>query len=170
MVVGWIIVPGSPIRIIIPELVGEGVIVNFSGGWLLTNNFQALLLGLTLYTAAFIAEAVRSGIQAVPHGQIEAATSQGFTRGQQLRLIVLPQALRVTIPPLINQYLNLTKNSSLAIAVAYPDLFNVSQTIGNQTGQSIQILMMVMVTYLAMSLTISLIMNVVNQRMQIKER
>jgi general L-amino acid transport system permease protein len=123
-----------------------------------------------LYTAAFIAEVVRSGIQAVPYGQIEAATAQGFTRAQQLRLIILPQAMRVIIPPLINQYLNLTKNSSLAIAVAFPDLFNVSQTIGNQTGQNVQIIALVMGTYLVISLIISGIMNFVNRRMQIVER
>jgi general L-amino acid transport system permease protein len=170
LAVGWIIVPGAPLRLTIPQLVGEGIIVNYEGGWKLTNNFQALLLGLVLYTAAFIAEAVRSGIQSVPYGQIEAATAQGFTRGQQLRLIILPQAMRVIIPPLINQYLNLTKNSSLAIAVAFPDLFNISQTIGNQTGQNVQIIALVMGSYLAMSLIISAIMNFVNKRMQIVER
>ncbi len=170
LAVGWIIVPGSPLRFSIPQLTGEGIIVNYEGGWQLTNNFQALLLGLVLYTAAFIAEVVRSGIQAVPYGQIEAATAQGFTRVQQLRLIILPQAMRVIIPPLINQYLNLTKNSSLAIAVAFPDLFNVSQTIGNQTGQNVQIIALVMASYLVMSLVISAIMNYVNRRMQIVER
>lgn len=167
---GWLIVPGAPLRLELPQLVGEGIIVNYEGGWILSNNFQAVLLGLVLYTAAFIAEVVRSGIQAVPHGQIEAATALGLTRNQQLRLIILPQAMRVIIPPLINQYLNLTKNSSLAIAVAYPDLFNVSQTIGNQTGQNVQIIALVMATYLVMSLVISLIMNFVNWRMQIVER
>ncbi len=170
LVIGWLVVPGSPLRITIPTLVGEGRIVNYEGGWVLTNNFQALLLGLVLYTAAFIAEVVRAGIQSVPYGQIEAATALGFTRGQQLRLIIMPQALRVIIPPLINQYLNLTKNSSLAIAVAFPDLFNVSQTIGNQTGQNTQVIAMVMGSYLMMSLSISLVMNIVNKRMQIVER
>jgi general L-amino acid transport system permease protein len=113
---------------------------------------------------------VRAGIQAVPGGQVEAATALSLTRGQQLRLIILPQALRVIIPPLINQYLNLAKNSSLAIAVGYPDLFNVSQTIGNSTGQNVQRIIMVMVTYLAFSILISLVMNYVNKRIQLVER
>jgi general L-amino acid transport system permease protein len=169
-IIGWIIVPGVPVRLIIPTLEGDGAIVRYSGGWLLSNNFQAILLGLVLYTAAFIAETVRSGIQAIPFGQIEAATAQGFTRAQQLRLIILPQAMRVIIPPLINQYLNLVKNSSLAIAVGYPDLYNVSQTIGNKTGQNVQIVFLMMAIYLVMSLVISLILNVVNRRMQIVER
>ncbi len=168
--VGWLIVPGSPVKLTIPTLTGEGIIVNYEGGWQLTNNFQAVLVGLVLYTAAFIAEVVRAGIQAVAHGQVEAATALGFNRGQQLRLIILPQAMRVIIPPLINQYLNLAKNSSLAIAVAFPDLFNISQTIGNQTGQNVQIIAMVMLSYLAMSLSISLVMNFVNSRMQLVER
>lgn len=168
-VVGWLIVSDAPLRVMIPTLEGDKI-VKYQTGWVLTNNFQALLLGLVLYTAAFIAEVVRAGIQAVPYGQIEAATALGLTRGQQLRLIILPQAMRVIIPPLINQYLNLTKNSSLAIAVAYPDLFNISQTIGNQTGQNTQIIMIVMASYLSMSLSISLLMNFVNKRMQIKER
>ena len=169
-IIGWVIVPGRPFQITIPSLTGSGIIVNYLGGWQLSNSFQALLLGLVLYTGAFIAEVVRAGIQAVPHGQIEAATALGLKRNQQLRLIILPQAMRVIIPPLINQYLNLAKNSSLAIAVAFPDLFNVSQTIGNQTGQNVQIIMLVMGTYLAMSLSISVFMNFVNQRMQIVER
>ena len=170
LAIGWWIVPEQPLQLEAPTLVGEGIIVNYQGGWQITNNFQALMVGLVLYTAAFIAEVVRAGIQAVAHGQIEAATAQGFTRAQQLRLIILPQALRVIIPPLINQYLNLTKNSSLAIAVAYPDLFNISQTIGNQTGQNIQVIAMVMATYLVMSLLISLLLNIVNKRIQIVER
>jgi general L-amino acid transport system permease protein len=168
-VAGWLVAGNAPLRVTIPALEGAKI-VKYRGGWVLTNNFQALLLGLVLYTAAFIAEAVRSGIQSVPYGQIEAATALGLKRGQQLRLIILPQAMRVTIPPLINQYLNLTKNSSLAIAVAYPDLFNISQTIGNQSGQNTQIIMMVMAAYLSMSLSISLLMNFINRRMQIKER
>ena len=169
LVAGWLAVPGAPLSIVLPGLEGEAI-ANYTSGWILSNTFQALLLGLVLYTAAFIAEVVRSGIQAVPFGQIEAATSLGLTNGQRLRLIVLPQAMRVIIPPLINQYLNLTKNSSLAIAVAYPDLFNISQTIGNQTGQNIQVIALVMATYLVMSLVISAIMNRVNKRMQIVER
>jgi general L-amino acid transport system permease protein len=170
LVLSWFAMPGPPLQILLPELKGTGAIANFETGWILTNNFQAILVGLSLYTAAFIAEVVRAGIQAVSHGQIEAATALSFTRTQQLRLIILPQAMRVIIPPLINQYLNLIKNSSLAIAVAFPDLFNISQTIGNKTGQNIQILLLVMTTYLVMSLIVSAIMNFVNRQIQIKER
>ena len=168
-VIGWLIVSGAPLRVVFPQLVGDPI-ANYEGGWILTNNFQAILLGLVIYTAAFIAEAVRAGIQAVSAGQIEAARALGLTRAQQLRLVILPQATRVIIPQLINQYLSLAKNSSLAIAVGYPDLFNTSQTIGNQTGQNIQIILMVMLTYLSISLTISIIMNYVNERMQLVER
>lgn len=167
---GWVFLQSAPIRVVIPALTEKGLIVNYVGGWVISNSLQALLIGLVLYTAGFIAEAVRAGIQSVPHGQIEAATSLGLTRGQQLRLIVLPQALRVTIPPLMNQYLNLAKNSSLAIVVGYHDLYNVSQTIGNQSGQNVQIVLLMMGTYLVMSLFISLIMNIVNKRIQIRER
>lgn len=172
LAVGWIIVPSAPIRISMPALesMGTGPIVRYQGGWYLTNSFQAILIGLVLYTAAFVAEVVRAGIQAVPHGQIEAATALGFPRGQQLRLIILPQALRVIIPPLINQYLNLAKNSSLAIAVAYPDIYNISQSIGNHTGQSVQVVIIMMSTYLTFSLVISAIMNIVNKNIQIVER
>jgi general L-amino acid transport system permease protein len=172
MLIGWFVTGGLPFQVTMPQLAGNvaGTIFRYEGGSTLTNNFQALMLGLVLYTAAFIAEVVRSGIQAVAYGQIEAATALGFSRGQRLRLIILPQAMRVIIPPLINQYLNLVKNSSLAIAVAYPDLFNISQTIGNQTGQNTQVILMVMGTYLLFSLIISSLMNLVNSRMQIKER
>jgi general L-amino acid transport system permease protein len=170
LLLSWFAMPGPPLRVLLPELKGTGAIANFQTGWILTNNFQAILIGLSLYTAAFIAEVVRAGIQAVSHGQIEAATALSLSRTQQLRLIILPQAMRVIIPPLINQYLNLIKNSSLAIAVAYPDLFNISQTIGNKTGQNIQILLIVMATYLVMSLIVSVIMNFVNKQIQIKER
>jgi general L-amino acid transport system permease protein len=165
-----LLLPGQSVSLDIPELSGEGIIIRYEGGWQMSSNFMTLLLGLVLYTGAFIAEVVRAGIQAVSYGQIEAATSLGLARGQQLRLIILPQAMRVVIPPLINQYLNLTKNSSLAIAVAYPDLFNVSQTIGNQTGQSIQVIAIVMSIYLVLSLVISLVMNFLNKRLQIVER
>lgn len=172
LALGWVIVPDAPIRLTMPTLesVGDGPIVRYLGGWELSNSFQAILFGLVLYTAAFVAEVVRAGIQAVPHGQIEAATALGFPRGQQLRLIILPQALRVIIPPLINQYLNLAKNSSLAIAVAFPDIYNISQSIGNHTGQSVQVVIIMMSTYLIFSLVISLIMNIVNKNIQIVER
>jgi general L-amino acid transport system permease protein len=146
------------------------VVNRINGGETLTPEYSALMFGLVIYTAAFIAEVVRAGIQAVPYGQIEAARAQGFGYFQTLRLIVLPQALRIIIPPLGNQYLNLTKNSSLAIAIGFPDLFNVSNTIANQSGQSVTMLLIIMVSYLTMSLTISAGTNFINRRMQIKER
>jgi general L-amino acid transport system permease protein len=130
----------------------------------------ALTFGLVVYTGAFIAEVVRAGIMAVSKGQTEAARAQGFTNGQILRLIVLPQALRVIIPPLISQYLNLTKNSSLALGIGFLDLYAVSSTMLNQSGRVVEVFLMIMASYLTMSLTISLIMNVVNRRIQIVER
>ena len=143
---------------------------NFRGGATLTPEFFALLLGLTLYTAAFIAEVVRGGIQAVGKGQREAARALGLTPGQALRLVIFPQALRVIIPPLTNQYLNLTKNSSLGIAVGFFDLFNISNTIANQSGRSVQVFALVMASYLTVSLITSLIMNIYNYRIRLIER
>jgi general L-amino acid transport system permease protein len=125
---------------------------------------------LVVYTGAFIAEVVRAGIMAVPHGQTEAARSQGLSEMQILRLIILPQAMRIIIPPLISQYLNLTKNSSLAIAIAFLDVYAVSNTMLNQSGRVVEVFLMLMAVYLSMSLAISLIMNAVNRRMQIVER
>lgn len=143
---------------------------NFEGGTQTTAFYFALLMGLVVYTGAFISEIVRGGILAVSKGQREASRALGLTENQSLRLIILPQALRVIIPPMINQYLNLTKNSSLAIAIGYPDLFNIGYTIFNQTGQTIPVVLMIMGSYLAMSLTISFILNIVNRRFQIVER
>ena len=143
---------------------------NFSGGLALSTGFTALLLGLVLYTAGFIAEVVRGGIQAVRRGQVEAARALGLSEGDTLRLIVFPQALRVIVPPLTSQYLNLTKNSSLAIAVGYPDLFKVGETMANQTGQPVAVIALVMATYLSISLVTSLLMNVYNRRVQVQER
>jgi general L-amino acid transport system permease protein len=143
---------------------------NFAGGLRLTPEFVGLLLGLVIYTGAFIAEIVRAGINAVSHGQWEAGRSLGLRRPAIMRLIVLPQALRVIIPPLTNQYLNLTKNSSLAIAIGYPDLFNVSLTILNQTGAEIQMFLLTMLTYLSFSLVTSLFMNWYNARIAFTER
>ena len=143
---------------------------NYRGGLVLSPEFAALLFGLVVYTASFIAEIVRAGILAVPKGQREAAKAVGLSERQTFVLIIFPQALRVIIPPLINQYLNLTKNSSLAIAVGYPDLFNVGLTINNQTGQAIPFVMMIMVTYLSMSLLTSLVLNLVNRRLAFKTR
>ncbi len=142
---------------------------NFIGGMSLTPEFAGLLLGLVIYTAAFIAEIVRAGINAVPRGQWEASRALGLRPGVILRMVVLPQALRVMIPPLTNQYLNLTKNSSLAIAIGFPDLFNVSLTILNQTGAEVEMFLLIMATYLAFSLVTSLVMNWYNRRLALSD-
>jgi general L-amino acid transport system permease protein len=132
---------------------------------------MALLVGLSVYTAAFIAEIVRSGIAGVPRGQLEAAAALGLTRTQSLRLVVIPQAMRIIIPPLTNQYLNLTKNSSLAVAIGYPDLVSVfAGTVLNQTGQAVEVILITMAVYLAISLVTAAAMNVFNARMAIVER
>jgi general L-amino acid transport system permease protein len=158
---------GFPIGFQKPELRG----FNFVGGVRLIPEFVALLIALTTYTAAFIAEVVRAGVLAVPRGQTEAASALGLRRGLTLRLIVVPQALRVIVPPLTNQYLNLTKNSSLAVAVGYPDLFAVfAGTALNQTGQAIEIIAITMAVYLAISLLTSALMNWYNARLRIVER
>jgi general L-amino acid transport system permease protein len=136
----------------------------------LSPEFLALTLGLSLYTAAFIAEVVRAGIAAVPRGQTEAAAALGLSPRQTLRRVVLPQALRVIIPPLTNQYLNLTKNSSLAVAIGYPELVSVANTAINQTGRAVECLALVMAVYLCLSLATSLLMNAVNARAALRER
>lgn len=164
--IGFIAQPENPLKPNIPELVG----LNFLGGLRLTPEFAALLFGLVVYTGAFIAEVVRGGIQAVSRGQVEAARALGLTGGQTLRLVVFPQALRVIIPPLTSQYLNLAKNSSLAIAIGYPDLFNVAKTVINQTGATIEIMVIIMLSYLSMSLFTSLLMNIYNRRVRLMER
>jgi general L-amino acid transport system permease protein len=146
---------GAPTALDMPVLKG----FNFQGGHNFSPEFVALLVGLTVYTGAFIAEIVRSGILAVPSGQTEAALALGLSKGQVLRLVVLPQALRVIIPPLTSQYLNLTKNSSLAVAIGYPDLVSVANTTINQTGQAIEGVALVMAVYLAVSLSIAAFMN-----------
>lgn len=133
-------------------------------------SYVAVFLGLVIYTSSFIAEVVRAGIQAVPKGQLEASRALGISQGEMLRLIILPQALRVIIPPLGNQYLNLAKNSSLAIAVSYTDIYQVTNTIINQSGQSVSGIVMIMLSYLLISLSISLIMNLVNQRFRLVTR
>ncbi len=143
---------------------------NFRGGLALSPEFTALLVGLVLYTAAFIGEVVRGGIQAVRRGQLEAARALGLSEGDTLRLIVFPQAMRIIVPPLTSQYLNLAKNSSLAVAIGYPDLFKVGQTMANQTGQPVPVIIMIMSTYLAISLTISLLLNLYNRHVQVLER
>ncbi len=165
-VVGWTLVGDAPLTFD-PPVRGR---FNFSGGLALSTSFTALLVGLVIYTAGFIAEVVRGGIQAVRRGQLEAARALGLSEGDTLRLIVFPQALRVIVPPLTSQYLNLAKNSSLAIAVGYPDLFKVGTTMANQTGQPVPVIVLVMGTYLAISLGTSLLMNLYNRRVQVLER
>ncbi|MGA9379597.1 MAG: ABC transporter permease subunit [Phormidium sp.] len=132
--------------------------------------FLTLILGLTLYTAAFIAEIIRGGIQAVPKGQWEAARSLGLKPLQLMRLVVFPQALRVIIPPLTSQYLNLAKNSSLAIAIGFPDIYAIASTTNNITGRAVEVILIIMITYLTISLSISLLLNFYNRRIQNKER
>ncbi len=164
IVIGWAVT--APIAFDVPVLQR----FNFEGGLALSPEFSALILGLVLYTAAFIGEVVRGGIQAVRRGQVEAAQALGLSDGDTLRLVVFPQALRVIVPPLTSQYLNLTKNSSLAIAIGYPDLFKVGQTMANQTGQPVPVIILVMSTYLTISLATSLVMNLYNRRVQVLER
>jgi general L-amino acid transport system permease protein len=163
---GWFLAGGSPLTKTIPEL-GK---FNFTGGLTFTPEFAALLAGLVIYTGAFIAEVVRAGIQAINRGQFEAARALGLTSMQVLRLVVFPQALRVIIPPLISQYLNLTKNSSLAVLIGYPDLFFVGKTTINQAGRAVPVFVLVMAVYLAMSLLTSVIMNIYNRRTRLVER
>ena len=161
-----ILMAPSPLGIEIPER-GK---FNFSGGLALSPEFSALLFGLVIYTAAFIAEVVRGGLQAVQRGQIEAARALGLNEMQILQLVIFPQAMRVIVPPLTSQYLNLAKNSSRAIAIGFPDLFNVGATTMNQTGQPVPVILLVMAIYLAMSLLTSLFMNIYNARIQILEK
>lgn len=159
-------VTGSPMTLNLPELVGRA----HEGGLQFSPEFTALLIGLTLYTGAFIAEVVRGSIQAISKGQTEAASAIGLNGFQRLRLVILPQALTIMIPPLTNQYLNLAKNSSLGVAVAFPDLFRVTKITISQSGQAVPMILLVMVTYLAMSMLISLIMNVMNSRLRIRTK
>ena len=164
--IGYVIQPEPPLRSSVPELSG----LNFRGGLRLTPEFAALLFGLVMYTGAFIAEIVRAGIQAVSRGQVEAARSLGLTTGQTLRLVVFPQALRIMVPPVTSQYLNLAKNSSLAIAIGFPDLFSVAGTVFNQTGAAIEIITIMMLSYLSISLFTSILMNIYNRCIQLVER
>jgi len=160
-------ITGKPISIDYPELRG----FNFKGGIPIIPELFALLLALSIYTASFIAEIVRSGINAVDHGQTEAASALGLPRTRMLKLIIIPQALRVIIPPLTSQYLNLVKNSSLAMAIGYPDLVSVfAGTTLNQTGQAIEIISMTMAVYLTLSLITSLLMNIYNSKTALIER
>ena len=161
----WLL-DGAPHDMSWPELKG----FNFGGGSVIQPEFIALLAGLVLYTSAFIAEIVRSGILALNKGQSEAAAALGLSRGQEMRLVLLPQALRVIVPPMTSQYLNITKNSSLAIAIGYPDLVASLNVTINQTGQAIENVMIIMVAYLSVSLSISAFMNWYNKRIALRER
>jgi len=154
----------SGFHIELPVLTG----FNFSGGAVLSPEFAALFFGLSLYTAAFIAEIVRAGILSVPRGQQEAARALGLTPRQGLRYVIVPQALRAIVPPLTSQYLNCTKNSSLAVAIGYPDLVSIANTAINQTGQAIEGIAIIMLVYLAISLAISGFMNWYNQRFALR--
>ena len=165
-VIGWFVVGGEPLTFEVPTAQRFNIV----GGLSLSPEFSALLIGLVVYTAAFIGEVVRGGIQAIRKGQLEAARALGLSEGQVLRLVIFPQALRIIVPPLTSQYLNLTKNSSLAVAIGYPDLFKVGQTMSNQTGQPVAVMILVMGTYLAISLVTSLVMNLYNRRVQVIER
>jgi general L-amino acid transport system permease protein len=164
-ILAWV-AGGTPTDMNVPELKG----FNFQGGLNVSPEFSALLLGLVLYTAAFVAEAVRAGIQSVSKGQREAAMSIGLRPNRVLQLVILPQALRVIIPPLTSQMLSLTKNSSLAVAIGYPDFVSVAGTTINQTGQAIEGVAMIMLVYLFLSLSTSAFMNWYNKKIALVER
>ncbi len=165
-VIGLLLTRGAPFEMDEPVLSG----FNFKGGYFLTPEFAALLVGLVTYTAGFIAEVVRAGIQAVSRGQLEAARAVGLKQSQVLTLVIMPQALRVIIPPLISQYLNLTKNSSLAVFIGYPEIFFIGKTTINQAGRAVQVFLLIMAVYLTISLVTSLILNIYNRRIQLVER
>jgi len=165
-IIGWFASGGNPLYLDVPSFVQK----NYQGGLRIRPEFGALLVGLTTYTAAFIAEVVRAGIQAVSKGQIEAARAVGLNNVQVLSLVVLPQALRVMIPPMISQYLNLTKNSSLALAIGYQDLFSVGKIAINQAGRAVPVFILIMVSYLTLSLLTSFVLNQYNKRIQLVER
>jgi len=157
---------GAPLSLEWPALRG----FNFAGGTSFSPEFGALLLGLVIYTGSFIAEIVRAGILAVSWGQSEAAMALGLKPGQRMRLVVLPQALRVIVPPMTSEYLSLTKNSSLAVIIGYPDLVSIADTTLNQTGQAVEGIALIMAVYLAISLLISLAMNLYNRAVALVER
>jgi len=165
MLLGWL-AGGAPAEWNLPKI-GD---FQIEDGGVFSPEFMALLCGLVFYTASFIAEVVRSGIASVSLGQHEAAASLGLNKGQSMRLVVLPQALRVIIPPLTSQYLNLTKNSSLAVAIGYPELVSIANTTLNQTGRAIEALSIVMLVYLTLSLITSALMNWFNASAAIQER
>lgn len=161
----WLL-SGAPHELNRPELRG----FNFKGGFTISPEFTALLLGIALYSSAFIAEIVRAGIQSVPKGQIEAANSLSLSPWQRVRHVIMPQAMRVVVPPLASQYVSLAKNSSIAVVVGYPELANISNTLMNQTGQALEAIAIMMVVYLIISGTTSLLMNLFNRYVAIKER
>ena len=163
---GWVFAGGSPFELSVPVLEG----FNFQGGLRLTPEFAGMFIGLTTYTAAFIAEVVRSGIQAVDRGQIEAARAVGLSTIQVLSLVVMPQALRIIVPPMISQYLNLTKNSSLALAIGFQEVFSVGKIAINQAGRAVPVFALVMLTYLVLSLLTSLVLNIYNRSIQFVTR
>ena len=165
-VITWIFTLQSPLLLSVPVIAGRG----FDGGYTIGPGFGALLVALVMYTASYIAEIVRGGILAVPKGQVEAAKALGLKSPTILRLVILPQAIRIIIPPLTNQYLNLIKNSSLAAAVAYPELVGVGITVLSQTGKSVEVISIVILVYLSMSLFTSLLMNIFNKYTQLVER
>lgn len=165
VLLGWA-AGGAPMEVNAP-FKGEFAV---EGGSALTPEFIAILLGLTVYTSAFVAEVVRAGIQSVARGQSEAAAALGLSKGQEMRLVMLPQALRVIIPPMTNQFLNLTKNSSLAVAIGYPDVVSISNTAINQTGRAVECIAIVMLIYLSTSLSTSALMGWYNKRAAIQER
>jgi general L-amino acid transport system permease protein len=160
------VLAGFPLTIEYPQ---KGTF-NLTGGLNVKPEFLSLYLALSFYTAAFIAEIVRAGIIGVPKGQTEAYSALGLRPGAGLRLVVIPQAMRIIIPPLTSQYLNLTKNSSLAVAIGYPDLYAIGGTVLNQTGQAIEVVVVFMVVYLGISILTSLFMNWFNTKMALKER
>ena len=164
-VLGWL-AGGAPNEWNLPKLTETQV----EGGGALSPEYLAVMLGLVLYTSSFVAEVVRAGIASVSLGQHEASASLGLPRGLSMRLVVLPQAMRVIIPPLTNQYLNLTKNSSLAVAVGYPDLVSIANTSLNQTGRAVECIAIIMLIYLTTSLITSALMNWFNSRVALKER
>jgi general L-amino acid transport system permease protein len=164
--VATFLVTGSPLEFEYPQANRFRI----QGGLVMRPELVAIVLGLTLYTASYIAEVVRAGILAVNKGQTEASMALGLTRGQAMRLVIVPQAMRVIIPPLTNQYLNLTKNSSLGIAVGYPEFFSIAGTINNQTGQAVEVIAITMAVYLTFSLLIAAFMNWYNAKIALVER
>ncbi|MFP9230387.1 amino acid ABC transporter permease [Pectobacterium cacticida] len=164
LLVWWLC--GAPSELDRPILRG----FNFRGGFTVSPEFTALLLGIALYSSAFIAEIVRAGIQSIPKGQLEAANALSFSPWHTMRHIIIPQAMRVIVPPLTSQYVSLSKNSSIAVVVGYPELSNISNTLMNQTGQALEVIAIMMVVYLTISIVTSLLMNLFNRMVAIKER